>query len=388
MRMRVSSSRLRLLQCRHLSSLEREGLFFLGDLRIALDRYASRLPTVSARLQETLSREEELELRTEETRLSAVARSLESLDSIHQQIEDCEQLEKESEEPEMREMAMAEKANLLEQLWDTEYTIVEAVISPDENEDAKEAVLEIRAGTGGSEAQLFAMELLEMYRKYCGLSGWKFDPSITEGDLAGTCREASVIVKGKGVYAGLRFEGGVHRVQRKPLTDKTRIHTSTATIAVLPMVKSIDSSIPESDLIVETTRARGAGGQHVNTTDSAIKMTHIPTGLTVSMQDDRSQHRNRAQALVIITAKVLDMKRKERDALRSDLRRSMIGSGERSERIRTYNFPQDRITDHRINHSEMGIDNMMAGQMLDTFSEKLIHAYNCERLDHLLSEKQ
>lgn len=345
--------------------------------------FAGRIDLVRTRLESAgLSREEEVTLRQEETLLATVSRLLERLMAVHGEIAECEMLAA-TEEAEMREMALEEKAGLLAKLRDVEQQLIDTLLV--EDEDASEAVVEVRAGTGGSEAQLFAWEVMEMYRKYCLRRKWKFDlSSLADGELPGTCREATAIIKGEGVYGELRFEGGVHRVQRKPLTDKTRVHTSTVTVAVLPSVMSIDEQIPDSDLVIETTRARGAGGQHVNTTDSAIRVTHIPTGITVSMQDDRSQHRNKAQALQIITAKVIALRKRERDAARSEQRRSMIGSGDRSERIRTYNFPQDRITDHRIQFSEMGVEAMLNGQFLDDFSERLQQLYTRERLQSVL----
>lgn len=226
-----------------------------------------------------------------------------------------------------------------------------------------------------------------MYEKYCGSNGWKFRiMSVSDGDVGGF-REATAVVEGDDCFARLRFEGGVHRVQRKPVTDRTRVHTSTTTVAVLPAAPEVENSdIPESELLVETYRARGAGGQHVNTTDSAIRVTHLPTGIVVAIQDDRSQHRNKAQAMQLIKAKVYDLRRTQLERERASSRRTMIGTGDRSERIRTYNFPQDRVTDHRIGFTETGVDAMMAGTLLPSFVEKLREFYTKQRIEEYLKQ--
>lgn len=254
----------------------------------------------------------------------------------------------------------------------------------EEGDDARELVLEVRAGTGGTEAQIFAQEVFSMYEKVAALRGWSFRVvSTAEGDgTVSGFREAVAVVSGEEAYHELRFESGVHRVQRVPLTDKTRVHTSTATVAVLPAPPdNVQVTILDSELEIDTYRARGAGGQHVNTTDSAIRITHVPTGIVVTCQEDRSQHKNKAQAMKLLQAKVHAKRQAELEKERVTSRRSMIGSGERSERIRTYNVPQDRVTDHRIHHTEIGVESMLSGATLGNFTELLLEAHIREQLE-------
>ena len=233
-------------------------------------------------------------------------------------------------------------------------------------------ILEIRAGTGGDEAALFAGDLLRMYQRYADLRGWKL--SIMEespGEMGGY-KEVIAQIAGKGVYARLKFESGVHRVQRVPETEaQGRIHTSAATVAVLPEVEDIDIEIRPEDIRVDTMRSSGAGGQHVNTTDSAVRITHIPTGIVVT-SSLKSQHQNRAQAMTVLRARLYEEQRLKRDTARSEARREQVGSGDRSERIRTYNFPQGRVTDHRINLTLYKLDRVIAGDALDELIEALI----------------
>lgn len=262
--------------------------------------------------------------------------------------------------------------------------VIRLLLPREDGDDAQESVLEVRAGTGGTEAQIFAQEIFTMYEKVAALRGWGFRVvSATEGDgTVGGFREAVAIVSGEDAYHDLRFESGVHRVQRVPLTDKTRVHTSTATVAVLPAPSdNVQITILDSDLEIDTYRARGAGGQHVNTTDSAIRITHVPTGIVVTCQEDRSQHKNKAQAMKLLQAKVHAKRQAELEKERVTSRRSMIGSGERSERIRTYNFPQDRVTDHRIHHTEIGVESMLNGISLANFTELLLEAHVREQLE-------
>ncbi|RCK99971.1 MAG: peptide chain release factor 1 [Candidatus Tokpelaia sp. JSC189] len=248
---------------------------------------------------------------------------------------------------------------------------VQILLLPKDNDDDKSAILEIRAGTGGSEAALFARDLFHMYERYAVNQNWKVEiVSVNEGD-AGGYKEIIATISGKGVFSKLKFESGVHRVQRVPETEAGgRIHTSAATVAVLPEVKEIDVEIRPEDIRIDTMRASGAGGQHVNTTDSAVRITHIPTGIMV-VQAEKSQHQNRARAMQILRAQLYNMERQQADNERSASRKAQVGSGDRSERIRTYNFPQGRITDHRINLTLYKLDRIMEGK-LDEIVDALI----------------
>ncbi|MFV0334307.1 MAG: peptide chain release factor 1 [Tropicimonas sp.] len=266
------------------------------------------------------------------------------------------------EDPEMRALAEEELPALRERLPEHEAALQLALL-PKDAADARPAMIEIRPGTGGEEAALFAGDLLRMYQRHAEAQGWRFEPvAIQESELGGI-REAVVHVQGEGVFARLKYESGVHRVQRVPETESGgRIHTSAATVAVLPEAEEVDIDIPASDLRIDTMRASGAGGQHVNTTDSAVRITHLPTGIVVT-SSEKSQHRNREIAMQVLRARLYDMERQRADDERAADRRSQVGSGDRSERIRTYNFPQGRMTDHRINLTLYKLDQVMQGDL-------------------------
>ncbi|MER8392191.1 peptide chain release factor 1 [Mesorhizobium sp. M1340] len=248
---------------------------------------------------------------------------------------------------------------------------IQILLLPKDAADDKNAILEIRAGTGGDEAALFAGDLFRMYERYAAAHGWRFETvSASEGEVGGY-KEIIATVSGKGVFAHLKFESGVHRVQRVPTTEAGgRIHTSAATVAVLPEAEEVDIDIRAEDLRIDTMRASGSGGQHVNTTDSAVRITHLPTGIMV-VQAEKSQHQNRAKAMQILRARLYDLERSKADEERSESRKSQVGSGDRSERIRTYNFPQGRVTDHRINLTLYKLDRVMMGE-LDEIIDALI----------------
>ena len=250
---------------------------------------------------------------------------------------------------------------------------VQLMLLPKDEADERNAILEVRAGAGGDEAALFAAELFRMYQRYSDIHGWKFEIlSLSENDLGGY-KEASGTITGRGVFARLKFESGVHRVQRVPATEGSgRIHTSTATVAVLPEAEEVDVQIEDKDLRIDVFRASGPGGQSVNTTDSAVRITHIPTGTVVQQQDEKSQHKNKAKALKVLRARLYEMKRLELENARSADRKGQVGTGDRSERIRTYNFPQGRVTDHRINLTLYNIDKVMDGGALDEVIEALV----------------
>jgi peptide chain release factor 1 len=284
---------------------------------------------------------------------------------------------------EMKALATADLEALETRLPELEHQIKLALL-PRDPADEKNAILEIRAGTGGDEAALFASDLFEMYQKYAAMQGWKFEPMEISTNDVGGFRDATASITGRTVFARLKFESGVHRVQRVPTTEtQGRIHTSTATVAVLPEAEDVDIDIQEKDLRIDVFRSSGPGGQSVNTTDSAVRITHIPTGTVVSQQDEKSQLKNKAKAMKILRSRLYDQERSRVDAERASARRGQIGTGDRSERIRTYNFPQGRVSDHRINLTTYNIAKVMTGEALDEFIQALTAADQAERLGML-----
>jgi peptide chain release factor 1 len=281
---------------------------------------------------------------------------------------------------EMRGMAEAEREELQARRDELAQKIRVALLPKDAMDD-RNVVLEIRAGTGGDEASLFAGDLFRMYERFASLQGWKVEViSASEGTVGGF-KEIIAEVQGRGAFAKLKFESGVHRVQRVPDTEtQGRIHTSAATVAVLPEVEDVDVDVRNEDLRIETMRAGGAGGQHVNKTESAIRITHIPTGIVVMMQDSRSQHKNRASAMNILRSRIYDAERQRQDAARSAERKEKVGSGDRSERIRTYNFPQGRVTDHRINLTLYKLPQVIAGEALGELIDALTTEHQAAQL--------
>jgi peptide chain release factor 1 len=297
-----------------------------------------------------------------------------------QELKDTEAL---AADPDMKAMAEEEVAELTKRLPELERT-VKRMLLPKDAADEKNAILEIRAGTGGEEAALFAADLFRMYQRYAAEKGWKFEVMELSDTGIGGYKEAIATVSGRGVFARLKFESGVHRVQRVPATEASgRIHTSAATVAVLPEAEDVDVKIDEKDLRVDVFRASGPGGQSVNTTDSAVRITHVPTGIVVSQQDEKSQHKNRAKAMKILRARLYDAERQRLDAERAAERKGQVGSGDRSERIRTYNFPQSRVTDHRINLTLYKLAEVMEGRGLDEIVDALIADDEASRLAEL-----
>lgn len=291
-----------------------------------------------------------------------------------------ELLDDEDGDAEMRALALEELPAAAEAVAEHEHRL-KVLLLPRDAADEKNAILEIRAGTGGDEAALFAADLFRMYQRYSELHGWRLALMQTTETGIGGFKEAIAEISGTGVFARLKFESGVHRVQRVPETESSgRIHTSAATVAVLPEAEEVDVTIDERDLRIDVFRASGPGGQSVNTTDSAVRITHLPTGIVVSQQDEKSQHKNRAKAMKVLRARLYQAERAARDAERAADRRSQVGSGDRSERIRTYNFPQGRVTDHRINLTLHKLDRILAGEALDEVIDALTTHDQAERL--------
>lgn len=332
------------------------------------DRILDRAAELNATLSEGMSGEAYVKASREYAALGPVVARIEELRAAEQQASEAEAL---LADPEMRELAEGELLELKKHIPELHHAL-RLTLLPRDEADARPAILEVRPAAGGDEAALFAGELFEMYRRYATLRGWRFEVMDTDASELGGLKNASAEITGTDVFARLKFESGVHRVQRVPATESQgRIHTSTVTVAVLPEAEEVDVEIRDEDLRIDIYRASGAGGQHVNKTDSAVRMTHLPTGIVVAMQDERSQHKNRAKAMKILRARLYERHRSEAHAVRAADRKSQVGTGDRSERIRTYNFPQGRVTDHRINLTLYKIDRIMAGE-LDEIIEALI----------------
>ncbi len=301
------------------------------------------------------------------------------------QLSGAKELMTDADDEEMRQMAVEEYESLQAQ-YDQRTEELQLLLLPADDRDERAAILEIRAGTGGEEASLFGMVLLRMYERYCDVVGWKYEIlSLSLTDMGGV-GNASVAIRGEGVYGALKFEAGVHRVQRVPVTESSgRIHTSAATVAVLPEAEEVDITINETDLRIDTYRSQGAGGQHVNTTDSAVRITHLPSGVVVTCQDEKSQHKNRARAMRILRARLYDAEQEKLHQERADSRKTMVGSGDRSERIRTYNFPQGRITDHRINLTIYKLQQVIDDGALGEIINPLIKYDKMQRLESFIA---
>ncbi|KAK2418902.1 Peptide chain release factor [Trifolium repens] len=277
-----------------------------------------------------------------------------------------------SEDKDMLNMATEELGQAIEEERKLQNLLLKSLL-PKDDADERDCILEVRAGTGGEEASLFAMNIFKMYEKYAHNKGWKFEVvDIAQSDMKGF-KEASAAIVGVGVFGKLKFESGIHRVQRVPVTEKMgRVHTSAVSVAILPQADEVDVQLKNEELRVDTYRSGGSGGQHANTTNSAVRITHLPTGIVVAIQDERSQHMNKAKALKVLCAKLYEMERLRLQSSRSKLRSEQIGSGDRSERIRTYNYPQGRVTDHRVGITYHNIEDVMQGENLDVFIDALL----------------
>jgi peptide chain release factor 1 len=338
-----------------------------------LDALLARHEAVEANLAREVAPDTYVKLSREFAELAPIVATVKRYRSLVGEIEGLNALIADAgTDAEMRAMASAEKPQLEQRRAALEQEIKLALV-PKDAVDERNVILEIRAGTGGDEAALFAGDLFRMYERYAAKQGWKVEIiSASEGSMGGY-KEVIAEIRGRGAFAKLKFESGVHRVQRVPDTESSgRIHTSTATVAVLPEAADIDVMINETDLKIDTLRSGGAGGQHVNKTESAVRVTHIPTGIVVMMQEDRSQHRNRAKAMAILRARLYDFERQKRESERAAERRGQVGSGDRSERIRTYNFPQGRVSDHRINLTLYKLPQVIEGESLGEIIDALV----------------
>ncbi len=340
-----------------------------------LDQIVQRFEYIEARLSAGAAPEDLAALGREHGALRPVVEEIQAYRAALQARAEAEAM---LDDPEMRDLAAEELARLREDLPEHEAALRLALL-PRDAADARPAIIEIRPGTGGEEASLFAADLLRMYQRYAESRGWHVSLITQQATELGGLREAVMRIAGDGVFARLKFESGVHRVQRVPVTESGgRIHTSAATVAVLPEAQAVEIAIDPSDLRIDTMRASGAGGQHVNTTDSAVRITHVPSGIVVT-SSEKSQHQNRAIALEVLRARLFDMERRRQADSRADARRAQLGSGDRSERIRTYNFPQGRVTDHRINLTLYKLDQVLQGD-LDEVIDALSAAEQAEKL--------
>ncbi len=346
------------------------------NLALKLDRIAARADELRALLGEGISGEAYVKASRELNDIEPVVARIGDLRSAEQARDEAEAL---LSDPEMKSLAEAELFELKDKIPALEHEIRLALLPRDEA-DARSAILEIRPAAGGDEAGLFAAELFQMYQKYAESKGWKFEVMEFGDTELGGMKEGIAEINGRNVFARLKYESGVHRVQRVPATESQgRIHTSTVTVAVLPEAEEVDVEVNESDLRIDVYRASGAGGQHVNKTESAVRITHIPTGIVVAMQEERSQHKNRAKAMKILRSRMYEAQRSSLAATRAADRKNQVGTGDRSERIRTYNFPQGRVSDHRINLTLYKIDRVMVGD-LDEFVDKLTAEDQAARL--------
>jgi peptide chain release factor 1 len=346
-----------------------------------LDALVARHKAVERELANPVAPETYVKLSREFAELAPIVEAVQNYLGIVAEIEGLDALIADAAtDAEMRAMALSERPELEQKRAALERQIKLALV-PKDAMDERNVILEIRAGTGGDEAALFAGNLFRMYERYAANQGWKVEViSASEGTMGGF-KEIVAEIRGRGAFAKLKFESGVHRVQRVPDTEaQGRIHTSTATVAVLPEAGDVDIDIDEDDLKIDTLRSGGAGGQHVNKTESAVRVTHIPTGIVVMMQEDRSQHRNRAKAMAVLRARLYDFERQKRDAARAAERRGQVGSGDRSERIRTYNFPQGRVSDHRINLTLYKLPQVIEGEALGEIIDALVTEHQAELL--------
>ena len=349
----------------------------------SMDKVLERRQEVETQLSRSaeLSSKELAGFSRELSELRPVCEQIELVRSLESELQDAMTMIAEAAgDQEMQAMAEAEVALLKDQI-PGEKDRLQLLLLPKDKDDSRNAILEVRAGTGGDEAALFGANLFSMYQRFAAKNGWRFEVMEVSETGIGGYKEATATISGTDVFARLKFESGVHRVQRVPETEAGgRIHTSAATVAVLPEAEEVDIDVDENDLRIDVFRASGPGGQSVNTTDSAVRITHIPTGMVVSQQDEKSQHKNRAKAMKILRARLYDAERARVESERAAARKGQVGSGDRSERIRTYNFPQGRVTDHRINLTLYKLDRVMVGEALDEVIDALVSEDQAQRL--------
>ena len=347
----------------------------VSDARLA--QIAARFAEIEARLASgTLEGKDFIAASRDYAELEPVARAAEAVAAMRGELASLAELD----DPDMRELAEEELARIRAELPEAEHALAIAML-PRDSADSRSAMLEVRAGTGGDEAALFAADLLRMYERFAAEQGWRFELVSANASDIGGFKEAVAQITGNGVFAKLKFESGVHRVQRVPVTESGgRIHTSAATVAVLPEPDEVDVQIEDKDLKIDVYRASGAGGQHVNTTDSAVRITHLPTGTVVTCQDGRSQHKNKEKAMQVLRARLFEAQREAVQGAEAEARKAMVGSGDRSERIRTYNFPQGRVTDHRINLTLHRLPEILEGLGLGELVDALMAEDQAQRL--------
>ncbi len=352
-----------------------------------IEALIDRFEKIEAEMSTVTESDVIIRLSKEHGELRDIVEKARALSSLRAQLLELQELS-EGDDGEMAALAKDELAALKEQEPGLEHDL-QIMLLPKDKADDSSVILEVRAGTGGDEAALFAGDLFRMYQRFASLQGWKVSVlSASEADLGGY-KEIQASVTGDGVFARMKFESGVHRVQRVPATEtQGRVHTSAATVAVLPEPEEVDIEVNDGDLRIDVFRASGPGGQSVNTTDSAVRITHIPTGLVVIQQDEKSQHKNKAKAMQVLRARLYDAERARVDAERAAERKGMVGTGDRSERIRTYNYPQSRVTDHRINLTLYKLDEIIAGNALDELVDALVTQDRADRLAEMQSDGQ
>ena len=353
---------------------------------MSLEKNISRLLSRKDEIEERLSSSsldtaDLMHLSKELSDLRPIAEQAAKVQKLKMELSDAENLVKDQDaDAEMVALAEDEIQEIRPKITEEEYQL-KLLLLPKDKDDSRNAILEIRAGTGGDEAALFGADLFGMYQKFASQQGWRFEVMAISETGIGGYKEATANISGQEVFAKLKFESGVHRVQRVPDTETGgRIHTSAATVAVLPEAEDVDIDILEADLRVDIFRSSGPGGQSVNTTDSAVRITHMPTGIVVSQQDEKSQHKNRAKAMKILRSRLYDAERAKQNAERAASRKGQVGSGDRSERIRTYNFPQGRVTDHRINLTLYKLDKILMGEALSEIINALLAEEQAEKL--------
>ena len=350
-----------------------------------IDALVAKFEKIETEMSTATATDDIIRLSKEHGELKEVVEKARALSDVRRQLVELKELADGGDE-EMAALAADERAELKAREPDLEHEL-QMMLLPKDKADDSSVILEVRAGTGGDEAAIFAGDLFRMYQRYASLNNWKVEVLAASEAEMGGYKEIQANIAGDGVYAKMKFEAGVHRVQRVPETEtQGRVHTSAATVAVLPEPEEVDIEINESDLRIDVFRASGPGGQSVNTTDSAVRITHIPTGVVVSQQDEKSQHKNKAKAMKILRARLYEAERARADAERAAARKGMVGSGDRSERIRTYNYPQSRVTDHRINLTLYKLNEIIVGDALDEMIDALITQDRADRLAEMQDE--